>query len=289
MFNDQNTNTLALSARLEDRYPNVYDTLVSACGSNSVSTFALMASENIWCRDWMPIQVGDLFIKFRYGYGVDNPRFKSLATSKRDWGWLHPLTNSTLRLDGGNVVRNGDKIVMTDIIYRHNSDVPKTRLISQLEELLQGEITIIPAEPGDDIGHADGICHFTPYGRLLVANHYGRGKRETAYANRLSKSLKNFATVQFPHAYHRCPVITHGEFRKQFPHADTFNPGFGYYINFLTVQQLLFIPIFGIEEDADAVLTAKECFPDYKVFAINCDRLSMEGGLINCVTMNYEF
>lgn len=290
MFNEQKTNTLVLSSRLADRYPVIYNQLVSACEENSIATLSLNESLNIWCRDWMPIQVNGEFVKFRYGYGRDNPKFKNLAIKSADWRWLNPLKCSNLRLDGGNVVRHGDDIIMTDIIYRHNPDVPKTKLVARFEKLLQGNITVIPAEPGDDIGHADGICHFTPNGRLLVGHYAITGKRHhIAYFKRMVKSLDKFYTRLFPYAHHKCPRWSEKKFRSEFPNADTFNPGFGYYINFLTVGKLLFLPIFRIVEDWNAIVLARNYFNGYKVITIYCGKLAMEGGLINCVTVNYEF
>jgi agmatine/peptidylarginine deiminase len=80
------------------------------------------------------------------------------------------------------------------------------------------------------------------------------------------------------------PKMTETQFRKKYPDADSFNPGWGYYINFLKVDNLVILPVFGIEEDQKAISLINKFYDNPELCLINCEDLSMEGGLIGCVT-----
>ena len=281
-------NTLVVTSALRARHNGVYRALVENCERHQIKIVETDA-KNIWVKDWAPVQVGDQFIKFRYGYDKDNPQFPNLSVRRRDWSWLPNIKPSAIRLDGGNIVRHGCTIIMTDIIFQHNPTWQKSALLAKLEELLQGNITLVPVEPNDDIGHTDGICHFTPDGNLLL-NDYSRcgTKVSDSYYRRLCKALRNFCCTPFPYAYAQRPKLTERQFRHQFPNADTFNSGYGYYINLLHIGKLVFLPQFMIDEDDEAWAVVAERFPGCEIVPIVCSNLSMEGGLVACVSQSYR-
>ena len=288
MWDEAKTNFVAVADSLVTRHPEVYVPLWSYCHTHGVAIFPITRAKNIWVRDWLPVQVNGEFIKFRYGYGKDNPQFPNLKVRREDWKQFLGVRQSSIRLDGGNVQRHGDKAILTDIIFQHNPKLKKETLLARLEKLLQAEITIIPKEPGDDIGHSDGLVHFTPAGKVLV-NDFKRMKTRACdlYFSKLAKSLSKLDCELFPYAYHKTPWTSEKTFRKQFPEADTFNPGYGYYINFLVVGKLVFVPKFNLNEDIVALTVLEKHFPKSKIVQVDCSRVSMEGGLINCVTANY--
>lgn len=292
------SNTVILSGHLGQRYPVPWLQIRQACSHASLRVVEI-PTRNIWTRDFMPIQVGDHFLKFHFrGFGGDDECFRTypwLRVPPKTWSAPFAgrrIVRSRLALDGGNIIRNaGQSIaVLTEIVFRHNPQVPKTRLIARLEKLLQAEIILVPVEPGDDIGHTDGILKFIGPRKVLL-NDYARhpAKQYQRYAARVQKALAkaNIAFQLFPYAYHKCPQLTLREFRARFPQADSFNPGFGYYINFLLAGRLALVPQLGIEEDAEALAMVARCYPQHSVRPVDCSALSMEGGLVNCVTSDY--
>lgn len=285
MYNDTDTNRVIISQSLSQRAPAVFYKIAGELNLTAVE------GENIWTRDYMPVQVGaESFIKFRYGYGSDNKEFKNLRLTKESWAWLKEygdVKDCDLRLDGGNIVHHSGRVIMTDIIFRHNRDVK--RVVPRLESLLGCEITVVPTEPGDDIGHTDGICKFTPDGTLLVHNYNSVGTDEyKRYHGKLMESLSKFKVVVCPLASAQCPKMTEPQFRSLFPQADTFNPGYGYYLNMLVTGNLVFVPQFNIQQDAEMVKLVKKHFAGFKIVPVDCALLSMEGGLIGCVTTQYR-
>lgn len=290
-YNESETNFVAVAGALERRHKRIFDTILSECKNAGIGFHVIGSAVNIWVRDWLPIQAPDGFVKFHYGYGKDNPQFRSLDITPGDWTWLsdfgnNDLRTSSIRLDGGNVVRHGDDIICTDIIYKHNPLWHRKELKRRLGHTLGGTIHVIPREPGDDIGHTDGICHFIPTSGHLIIQKFNE-----AYSYRITRALKGaFQTWRIPNGYRHRLHLTEKQFRKAHPEADTFNPGFGYYVNFLLVGKLIFFPQFeGIRAMNEAALYWMSCYyPGFHIVPVECSDLSMEGGLLNCVTMNYR-
>ena len=294
MIDERKINFVIISSHLRRRHPIVSSSIKIALESSGVTVYETPC-KNIWTRDYLPIQVGvSSLVKFDYqGYG-DNcfKSHPSLKCNPKFWSWIPNVVKSKIRLDGGNLIYGNGVTIVTDIIFRHNPDWKKTHLVSALEGFLQSEIVIIPAEPDDNIGHADGILHFVPgAGRLLVHDYSECGHSYLGYQRRLMSALNRVDCdiVMVPCVSRMTPRLTHGRFRKRFPDADIFNPAFGYYLNIMVAGNCVLIPTFGIEDDAKAVELIRAAFDGFKIFTIDCSELSMEGGLVNCVTMGYCF
>lgn len=123
----------------------------------------------------------------------------------------------------------------------------------------------------------------------VFLNEYA-GKAMMKYNMKVREILQSngFKVNGFPNYWHLKPVMTtEDDFRKKYVDADDFNPGWGYAINFLKIDTLAVVPVFNIKQDRGIIETAKKYYPDCSIIAIDCSELSMEGGLINCVTRDY--
>ena len=56
------------------------------------------------------------------------------------------------------------------------------------------------------------------------------------------------------------------------------------YVNYLEVNNLIVLPIFGRDEDKQVIDIIKTAFPDRVVETINYNDVALEGGLLNCTT-----
>ena len=75
-------------------------------------------------------------------------------------------------IDGGNIVRWYDAAIMTDEIYVENPGVERPRLRDRLRALLEVDrLILIPKEPYDKIGHADGMVRFVDSTTVLVNDY----------------------------------------------------------------------------------------------------------------------
>ena len=55
-------------------------------------------------------------------------------------------------------------------------------------------------------------------------------------------------------------------------------------MNYLELNNLIVLPVFGREEDKQALEIIQKAFPDKIVETINYDEVAQEGGLLNCTT-----
>ncbi len=277
-----------------NRYPLVYNPLITNLKVNGIEV-EILDSTNIWVRDYMPIQTKNGFIKFKYKT-LAYDEWPQLKIDPHSDYWLavfgkfKNLINTDIILDGGNCQMNPrrDVAVITDVVFKNNPDYGKEDLTNKLSELLDAKVIIIPREPGDELGHADGIVKFIDDYSILLNDYSVYGT--VNYRKKVAKILKStkLRIIDFPNYYHLMPKITEKEFRIKYPYGDDFNPGWGYAINFLKIARLIYAPIFNIKEDNITISMIEKCYPDCSVVVIDCSDLSMEGGLLNCVTREYK-
>ena len=58
----------------------------------------------------------------------------------------------------------------------------------------------------------------------------------------------------------------------------------GIYVNYLEVNNLIVLPVFGRDEDKLAVDIIQKTFPERVVETIDYNEVAYEGGLLNCTT-----
>lgn len=224
---------------------------------------------HIWARDYMPVQVNkDKFVRFIYNpdYLKDNPEYKPNTS-----GILSELgvrvTDSDIIIDGGNVISCGEKVIMTDKIYRENPHYDHNLLIDRLSQLLEAEIILMPEDYYDEYGHADGMVRYMGDGCVLLNNYCDFDK---ALRKKLISALK-------PH------------FNISELHYDTYTDKCWAYINFLQIGQHLFVPMLEGKLAEIAFKQIAEAFPKCECFPVwDCDNIVREGGALNCCTWNIQ-
>jgi len=233
---------------------------------------SIPGTKDIWCRDFMPVPVpGRPPVQFRYDpdYLRTDPHLRTA-----DGASLLEMTDcphSKITLDGGNVVRLGRTVIVTDKIYSENPKWERKKLQAELCELLGlDHLILIPTEPGDVIGHADGVLAFVDEQTLLV-NNYRRVA--PAYGKRLASVLRRYGFDLVPFPYCPSDRIVNG-----IPVAD------GVYINFLNARGKLLFPTYGRKEDDEAARILEKSMPGDELTPVPCNDLAEEGGVIHCAT-----
>ena len=150
MITDDHTNRVYFSSLLPEKCPVLNAHIADALRKRDIPFTYLKGTKDIWCRDYMPIQIEkDRFVFYRYtpNYLQDktgltlqtNPelvfqeesnellRMLPMSMEKEvRYDGLHPISIShpvfhrfklELVMDGGNVVKCGDKVVMTDKVF----------------------------------------------------------------------------------------------------------------------------------------------------------------------------
>lgn len=228
----------------------------------------------------MPVQVAEnKFIEYRY-----DPDYLQELKYRRTKTYpdlvCDKLGKKTIKtviiLDGGNVIKWENKVILTDKIIPENaSKYLKVQLIEKLKTLFEVDtIILIPwfIENGEteEYGHADGMIRFIDAGRVLVDGYYKTMK--SGFSDKFYKVLK---------ANKLNPV----EFEFDVKSQSDKNWG---YLNFLQMKNLIVFPQFGIDEDQKALEQFKTLFPEYaskgQIETIDASAIIRDGGVLNCIS-----
>lgn len=280
----------------------LFKSIVDALKKHNVEVDIIEDTKNIWCRDYMPIPTHNAFVRFnfqKYMNCTQGFEYPQLEVSEKVYAKLPPELKPRINIEnGGNIVYNDNYAILTDNIFQDNEG-SQSDLIRKIENLLSKQVIIIPSEPGDYLGHADGIVKFID-NKTVFFNDYSclrKGKLAEdyeyyyeTYQYKVTKILEaaGLTVIPFPYAYDKCPEIFEETFRKEHPLADDFNPGFGYYINFLITKEVILFPTFDLPQDDEVEKLLKEYYKR-PVEGIDCRFISMEGGLVNCLTWNFDY
>lgn len=270
MITDQETNTVYLADGIRHYMPLAHN-LLEALYREKVDMHFLRHTESlkhVWARDYMPIQLDmDRFLLYRYSpdYLKNDPdyipRYETIARG------LHLKCRKTdLVIDGGNVVKLKDKIVMTDKVLKENPQYTERDLKSRLEADLECDVCLIPWDRYEIFGHADGMVRPIDGNDILLNNYVD-----------FDKSLrKRLLAKLHDHAFH----VEELHYDLPRPSKQSWA-----YLNFLQLKNLIFVPALGLPEDPLALKQLQEFYPGYKVIPVpGCQDLVRDGGALNCVS-----
>lgn len=276
MLTDCLTNTVYFSSLLPEKCPVLNAHLVDALQKHDIPYAYLSRTKDIWCRDFMPIQVGvERFVFFKYtpdylqdkaGLKIQtNPEDVFLSESNKLRYLLPQSSTIDIVLDGGNVVKCNDVIVMTDKVFVENKDKSPAEVERILKDAFQCEILFLPWD-GDMCGHSDGIIHYVGNNRILITNYKDFSRY---YYYRYLKILeKKFEVIPLKYK------------TKRF-HARSWA-----YINFLQIGNLMLVPQLGLEEDHQALDQISKAFPNCDIVGIPALEAVRRGGALNCISWN---
>ena len=263
-----------MSELLKTNYPETCSRLIKILEIHDVKYAFLKGTKDIWCRDYMPIQTeSGKFIQFKYdpSYLKGNKEWEESRSDVKEVCRVNGIEAqfSDINLDGGNVLICDGRAILSNRIFSENSNWDKEKLVGELSKLLECEIIIIPAENDDMTGHADGMVRFV--------------NRNTILGNKLADEYKYWregmekVIEQFGLKYIDVPFFLPKD--PKHPHS-----AIGIYVNYLEVNNLIVLPVFGRDEDKQAVDVLRQTFPDRVIETIDYNDVAQEGGLLNCTT-----
>ena len=269
MICDYQTNKVYLAEGIKG-YPKVAENLLYALYKEGIETEYLPHSKSkkhVWVRDYMPIQLEEgRFLKYVYRPDYlknDKDYIPNYAGMIRKLGLNCKPTS--LVIDGGNVVKWDDAVIMTDKVLKENPGYDEYGLRFRLEELFETDVVFIPWDRYEMFGHADGMVRFIDRRTVLLNNYsdFDRSLRE-----RIIRALDGHFEVK--------------ELQYDTPRCSNYSWA---YLNFLQVAGRIFVPGLGIAEDRLAVQQIQRFYPEHKVMLVpNCLELVRDGGALNCVT-----
>lgn len=279
MITDNHTNTVYFSSLLPKKCPVLCTHIEEVLRNHGVTYAYLSGTKDIWCRDYMPVQIESnrlVFFKYNPDY-LQDQRGRRLQTNPEEVFYVEAnhlqssLDNSIaidLIIDGGNVVKCGHTIVMTEKVFVENKGKSHSEVEHILREAFQCDITFLPWDRKEWFGHSDGVVHFAGNDKILLTNY---DDCSPYYYRRFRKVLeKHFEVI---------PLRYHAKRR----HARSWA-----YINFLQVGKLILVPQLGLEEDVQALEQIANACPDCEVLGIPAIEAVRCGGALNCVSWNIK-
>ena len=277
MITDNLTSAVYFSDLLPKKCPTLNQHISEVLEANRIPYAYLSETKDIWCRDFMPIQIAeDRFVSYKYtpGYLQDktglrlqtNPEAVLQAQQNRLQSVLQNAITIDLVLDGGNVVKCGNIVVMTEKVFAENRDKSPIEVDRILKDAFQCDVLYLPWDRHETFGHSDGIVHYAGNGRILLTNY---GDNSLYYFRRFRKALeKHFEVIPLNY-----------DVKK--PHASSWA-----YINFLQIGKLILVPLLGLKEDEQALEQISNAIPGCEVIGIPAMEAVRRGGGLNCISWN---
>ena len=277
MTTDNLTNTVYFSDLLPKKCPILNQHIVEVLETNKIRYVYLSETKDIWCRDFMPIQIEEdhfVFYKYTPDY-LQTPYYRRIQTNpekvfQAPQNRLEQITRNAITIDlvidGGNVVKCGDTIVMTEKVFVENKDKTRTEVERILKDAFRCDILFLPWDRKETFGHSDGIVHYAGDGKILLTNY---DDSSIYYYRRFREVLeKQFEVVPLKYATKR-------------RHARSWA-----YINFLQIGKLVLVPQLGLEEDGQALEQIANALSDFEVIGIQALEAVRRGGGLNCISWN---
>lgn len=261
---------LYFSSKLNtQKYKSAANILSAALDLFNIKYKLLNNTNDIWARDYMPIKTkSGKYISFRYepSYLANNPQLRTdFKTDIAPSFKVDNLVYTDINLDGGNVVfsPSKEKVIISDRVFSENPEYDKNTLLLELEKLLEASVLIIPSLKSDMTGHADGMVRFVDENTVVTnapLSPYG-------FETKVIKSLQNygFNVIDFPYFYSKGDSAV------------------GCYLNYLETEKSIFLPVFGVDTDNEAIELAKNIF-DKTIIPVNINEIAEYGGSLNCIS-----
>lgn len=255
--------------KTDKNYKLSADRIFDALDSQGIEYKFIENTKDIWLRDFMPIKTkSGKYISFRYepSYLDDYSKLRTdFKTEIAPHFSLENITYSDINLDGGNIVFSPSKetAIISDRVFMENWDYTSAKLVKDLEKLLECRVIIIPSLKSDMTGHADGMVRFIDENRVIV--------NRTPYKFGLEMQIK-------------VVLRNHGIEVYEFPYFESKgDSAIGCYLNFLIIENHLFLPVFDADSDNDAITAASDIF-DKKIVPVNINEIAKYGGCLNCIS-----
>jgi len=277
MITDKETNTIYFSEKLMEQSPEIANQISNSIKRYGADCRFLPGTKDIWARDYMPVQVNEhKLVQFTFypDYLVEYEYLKSEPDSICEDLKLNTI-KSDIVLDGGNVVKSGNCVIMTDkIVIENIHKYTKEQLLSKLRDQFEVEkIVLIPWDHGERYGHADGMVRFIDHETVLLQGYYNTRKDlfiDDFLETLLGSLKKNHLKYEF----------------LNIDYSEKINAKFAY-LNYLQTKDFILLPSLGIDKDDEALeAEIRKYFPDYKdkIQKIKMNSIIAKGGALNCIS-----
>ncbi|MFC1898434.1 agmatine deiminase family protein [Candidatus Cloacimonadota bacterium] len=247
---------------------------------------ANISNTSMWVRDYAPFFIKEdgaqAIDDFWYGtYWQDDLISYTIADT-----FDLPIYDSPLMHHGGNHISDGNGMgFFSTNIYDYNPSYSQDAVKSEFRNFFgMDSLVAIQAMEGDATGHIDMFCKLLS-DTLFIVGEYDEdtycypGDRELL--NDLADyfgTLTNLDGRQFTVERIPMPPYTYGGA------AGTINYT---YTNSLIVNDLVLVPVYGFDMDAEALQIYEDLMPGYDIIPINSSFIIEYWGAVHCVANSY--
>lgn len=242
-----------------------------ALEENGITYGLLPNTKDVWARDYMPAYSNGHYVSYIYNPDyLQNEKDKKYITDNIpevfDFS-NEDVISTKLVIDGGNVIMCGDKVIMTDKIFVENSSLSKEEVIAEIERAFSAKLVVIPWDKEEEFGHADGMVRYVSENHVLL-NQYKDIDPE--FRQKLIDALSPY--------FSEISELEYGKASSSQSWA---------HINYLQVDNYIFVPQLGIMTDNLALEQISKVFPTSKVVPVEVKGIVKKGGALNCVSWNH--
>jgi agmatine/peptidylarginine deiminase len=222
---------------------------------------------DIWLRDVAPVPTPRGWVKCRYRPAYC-PADQAAHIDDRCRRWCRRLGLTArplgLALDGGNLVADsGDQAILTEQVLADNPAWTRDRICQRITDRMgYARMCLLPVEPGDPTGHADGTVLWLSPTKLALSRLTGSHGRQVR--RRLAATFPAVELVEVPYAPEGASAT-------------------GIYVNALTTAQALYVPTYDRRSDDRALAIFEEHSP-LPVVPVAMGPIGALGGSLRCLT-----
>lgn len=242
--------------------------------------------DDTWIRDYGPLSLttGYLNVKFN-GWGGKYPSNSDNSVNEKLFALMSgALQTVDLTLEGGALEVNGagDLIVNAECVVDKNRNAYLDK--PSIESLIKKYLGVKDVHwlerivlTGDDTdGHIDTLVRFVDDHTLIYtgrnSDHHDARVLEDLHKQIDELCFKNrWRAIELP-----SPIVVSKEHGGFLPAT---------YANYLNVNSVIYLPIYQVVEDLDAIEIFRRAFPAHDIVPINCAALLEQNGSLHCATM----
>ncbi|MDX4037692.1 agmatine deiminase family protein [Aliarcobacter skirrowii] len=239
--------------------------LINIFNTHNISYEIIEYTKDIWMRDFMPFCLDDCsLVSYIYEpYYLQNINYKNIKTKIN-----YETNHIDLVIDGGNFVRYKNKAIMTDKIFKENPSKTKDEIIEIIKSKCNLEdLIIIPKQPYNIYGHSDSMVRWIDENSVLVNDFSIESK---TFNNKLIKALQKH------HLNIKAMKYSNSFFTK--------DRDWGAYLNFIKIEDILIVPIYGLKEDILVLKQLQNIYKNCIIEPIKFNSIIKEGGALHCVS-----
>jgi len=259
---------------------------------NENIVFVEYETDDTWARDISALSVcedGNVVL-YDFTFNAWGDKFQAskdnLLTQTLQHCYSAPLKSIDFVLEGGGIESNGEDTLLTTSACLFNKNRNTTLTQEQRTRKLKeyfGLTNVIYLHHGylagdDTDSHIDTLARFISHDTIMYISctntqdqHYKELKAMEEELNSLAQA-HNYKLIALP-----MPSACYYN-NERLPAT---------YANFLFVNGGVLVPVYGVQEDAQALAIFEKTFPTRKIVAIDCSVLIRQHGSLHCVTMQF--